>query len=634
MTKTLFVLVILLSVSVPAFPQSLAIVNPDSIPFAPAVNYSAGNNPRSVFCADLDRDGYLDLAVANLYSNNVSIFKNNGDGTFQSKVDYSAGDGPASVFCADLDGDGYLDLALANLYSSTVSILRNNRDGTFQTKVDYPTGSGPNSVFCADLDGDGDLDLATANWWGNSVSILKNNGDATFQTKVDYGAGVGPLSVFCADLNGDLDQDLAVANHGSDNVSILKNNGDGTFQTKVDYSAGAVPHSVFCVDLDGDSDLDLAVANHTSDNASILKNNGNGTFQTRIDYASADEPHSVFCGDLDGDFDLDLAVANLLSRNVSILKNNGDATFQTKVDYSAGDSPISVFCADLDEDGDLDLAVANAYDGVSILRNLTNNRPSSYSLVSPLNNDSVKTPVTLAWQPSIDPDPNDTVRYDLYLSRSVSFNPESTIVYSSLLDTTFTDSLASGLWYWKVKAYDKWGAVKWSDQTWTFYVCYPPDFFALISPLDNDSIRSPVTLDWQACIDLDSNDTVRYELYLSRSIVFSPESTVLNDSLLDTTFVDTLDLKTWYWRVKAYDRWGAIRWSSQSWSFYVFILGDVNTNAKINLADVIFLANYVLKAGSSPIPMASADVDCDGKYTLVDVIKLARYVLFGEPFPC
>ena len=60
MTKTIFILAISFLVSIPAFAQS----NPDSIPFAPAVNYGAGDGPFSVFCAD--------LAVANYKTNDVS----------------------------------------------------------------------------------------------------------------------------------------------------------------------------------------------------------------------------------------------------------------------------------------------------------------------------------------------------------------------------------------------------------------------------------------------------------------------------------------------------------------------------------------------------------------------------------
>lgn len=98
--------------------------NPDSIPFTPAVNYPAGSYPLSIFCADLDGDGDLDLAVANAWSNNVSILKNNGDGTFQPKVDYEAGNTPTSLFCADLDQDGNLDLAVTNEVSDNVFHLK------------------------------------------------------------------------------------------------------------------------------------------------------------------------------------------------------------------------------------------------------------------------------------------------------------------------------------------------------------------------------------------------------------------------------------------------------------------------------------------------------------------------------
>jgi 6-phosphogluconolactonase (cycloisomerase 2 family) len=352
---------------------ALALYEANFAYFTLPVNYAAGDGPISVFSADLDGDQDLDLAVANFYSNNISIFKNNGNGTFQTAVNYGTGHYPVSVFCADLDGDKDLDMAVANYLSNTVSILKNNGDGTFQSKVDYAAGSYPTSVFCADLDGDLDLDLTVANFANDNVSILKNNGDGTFQPKVDYAAGDGPQSIFCADLDDDLDLDLAVANYLGDNVSILKNNGDGTFQPEVDYVAGDYPASVFCADLDGDKDLDMAVANYLSNTVSILKNNGDGTFQPEVDYAAGDGPTSVFCADLDGDGYKDLAVANFGNDNVSVLKNNGYATFQTKTDYPAGDGPQSVFSADLDGDLDLDLAVANFNsDDVSVLLNLSN----------------------------------------------------------------------------------------------------------------------------------------------------------------------------------------------------------------------------------------------------------------------
>ena len=256
--------------------------------FAPAVNYVPGDGPCYVFSADLDDDGDLDLAVANWYSDNVSILKNNGDGTFHGAVNYGVGDAPGSVFCADLDGDGDLDLAVANYYSDNVSILKNNGDGTFQAAVNYGAGDGPYTVFCADLDGDNDMDLAVANWYSDNVSILKNNGDGTFQTAVNYGVGDVPCFVFCGDLDGDGDLDLAVANYYSNNVSILKNNGDGTFQGAANYGVGDAPCFVLCADLDKDGDLDLAVANFSSDNVSILLNQ---SANTNFYFVHISDPH-------------------------------------------------------------------------------------------------------------------------------------------------------------------------------------------------------------------------------------------------------------------------------------------------------------------------------------------------------
>jgi len=196
---------------------------------------------------------------------------NNGDGTFQSPVNYGVGYGPLSVYGADLDGDGDIDLAVTN-GSYNVSILLNNGDGTFQSPVNYSIGVGPISVYGADLDGDGDIDLAVSNEGSGNVSILLNNGDGTFQSPVNYSAGSYPNSVYGADLDGDGDIDLAVSNRGSNNVSILLNDGDGTFQNAVNYGAGNGPTSIYGADFDGDGDIDLAVANGEDSSVSILFN--------------------------------------------------------------------------------------------------------------------------------------------------------------------------------------------------------------------------------------------------------------------------------------------------------------------------------------------------------------------------
>src|SRR5215472_17732029 len=154
--------------------------------FAPAKNYPVGINPKAVVIADFNGDGKPDIAVANSGDpgigdpGNVSILLNNGDGTFQPANDITAGKNPCSIAVGDFNRDGHLDLVVANnginvaggWLPGTVSVLLGNGDGTFQTHVDYAAGTGPCSVTVEDLNGDGRLDLAVAAHPSNVVSVL------------------------------------------------------------------------------------------------------------------------------------------------------------------------------------------------------------------------------------------------------------------------------------------------------------------------------------------------------------------------------------------------------------------------------------------------------------------------------
>jgi len=84
MHKNILIIFFLVFLAVPCFAQT-GKVNSDSIPFAPAVNYDAGDAPYSIFCADLDGDLDLDLAVADKKSDSVSILKNNGMEPFRQR---------------------------------------------------------------------------------------------------------------------------------------------------------------------------------------------------------------------------------------------------------------------------------------------------------------------------------------------------------------------------------------------------------------------------------------------------------------------------------------------------------------------------------------------------------------------
>jgi hypothetical protein len=324
------------------------------IPFTP---YPVGTNPDSVAVGDFRHDGILDLAVANLRSNTVSVLLGDGEGTFRNATNYSVF-APTSVTVGDLRRNGILDLVVAH-ESSGVSVLLGNGDGTFQPAVDYSVGSLPVSVAVGDFSRNGILDLAVANEQSDTVSVLLGNGDGTFQAATTYSVGSLPTSIAVGDFRGDGILDLAVTNFHSNTLSVLLGNGDGTFQAATDYPVGSHPSSVAIGDFKGKGVLDLAVANFDDNNVSVLLGNGDGTFQSAVNYTVGLLPASVAVGDFNRDGIPDLAVANE-GGTVSVLLGNGDGTFQSAANFPAVPGATMLAVGDFNRDGAPDLAL-NAF---------------------------------------------------------------------------------------------------------------------------------------------------------------------------------------------------------------------------------------------------------------------------------
>jgi hypothetical protein len=63
-------------------------------------------------------------------------------------------------------------------------------------------------------------------------------------------------------------------------------------------------------------------------------------------------------------------------------------------------------------------------------------------------------------------------------------------------------------------------------------------------------------------------------------------------------------------------------------------LGLAPNGGGINIVDVVYLKNYVLKSMATPWPFTDqGDVNCDGNITLVDVVALANYVFKHTNIP-
>jgi hypothetical protein len=121
--------------------------------FGSLASYATGAEARGVFPADYDADGDQDLAVANAGAGTISILLNDGDGLFTNDSAYTV-TATTSVFAADVDADGRLDLVAGGM-----QCLLNLGDGTFDTASVFTAAGGV--VYSADFDADGDMDVIT-----------------------------------------------------------------------------------------------------------------------------------------------------------------------------------------------------------------------------------------------------------------------------------------------------------------------------------------------------------------------------------------------------------------------------------------------------------------------------------------
>jgi len=306
---------------------------------------------------DFDNDGYPDLFVSNGYDSGKTnfLYRNNGNGTFTKITS-----GPivevsghfTGCAWADYDRDGFLDLFVANDPSGASVLYHNEGGSTFSRVGSAPTAiSDAVGVAWADFNKDGWPDLFVANGFSSASSTLNflyaNQGGGTFQRVLApsfSSANLHSVGVAWGDYDNDGFPDVFVTNIAAEpgKNELYHNNGNGTF-TRVTtgsiYTDQSGSVSASWGDYDNDGWLDLFVGNRntsggTATNGFLYHNNGNGTF-TRITNGPIAELQistgGCGWGDYDNDGFLDLFVSDFRATGSALFHNTGNSNHWLKV---------------------------------------------------------------------------------------------------------------------------------------------------------------------------------------------------------------------------------------------------------------------------------------------------------------
>ena len=247
---------------------------------------------RDVLIWDLDGDGWLDVIIANTFSQEPLYYQNlgndiNGDWLGldeQSASRFPAMDEGAPLICAlwagDINGDSYDDLYFVNYAQSGTSkdyLFINDGTGVFTNESETRLGDLRNSAFGTaveihDMDNDGDMDVVKTSvlfdvspWNDGGTFLLYNDGTGNFSNWQKISSTDASYMINVQDINLDGKLDLYVVDDGTDYEMIA---GTITPNSNINYTSNSVTSSrttgfggnAHAADLDLDGYIDFAVA--------------------------------------------------------------------------------------------------------------------------------------------------------------------------------------------------------------------------------------------------------------------------------------------------------------------------------------------------------------------------------------
>lgn len=349
-------------------------------------NRNATTNPLSVYAADIDGDGDVDILSASADDNKIAWYKNiDGQGTYGEQLLISTEALSAtSVFAFDIDGDSDIDVVSGSFYDNKIAWYENlDGQGTFgNQQIISITAAGANHIVIADIDGDGDGDvLASLNYrisWYENIDGLGNFGpEVIINETVELAR-----SVFAADIDGDGDLDVLSGAAGGNQLSWYENlNSLGTFGSPQTITSNTESiYSVYAADIDGDGDVDVVSGAFDHGKISWYENlNGQGDFgsqQIIVPDIVNNHARAVFPIDVDNDGDFDVVSSCFSFSTPTIVWSenlDGMGNFGPPQTVNTGTRSVqSIYGADIENDGDLDIIFCSE-DTIGYHRNLDGN---------------------------------------------------------------------------------------------------------------------------------------------------------------------------------------------------------------------------------------------------------------------
>ncbi|MAG36314.1 MAG: hypothetical protein CL878_08730 [Dehalococcoidia bacterium] len=226
---------------------------------------TAYDEPRWIYLADLNRNGWLDLVVPQIASDRSFVLWGGPDGFSMDRCQFLSVWHGACARAADLNGNGYLDLIIGGHapsrdgpHDSFAYIYWNGPDGLREDRRTLLPANAINAMTVADFNNDGLLDLFICSYHDGRVrdidsyvywNRLGQGFSATDRTRLFTHSASGCMA---ADFNENGWIDLAIANHKVDGdhvgySTVWWNGPEGFGEDRVTPLPTSGPHGMTAV---------------------------------------------------------------------------------------------------------------------------------------------------------------------------------------------------------------------------------------------------------------------------------------------------------------------------------------------------------------------------------------------------
>jgi hypothetical protein len=318
---------------------------------------------RTMAGGDLDGDGFPDLLFPRADRPRIQGYLH------PRRSDQVAGsltidprDIHTSLEVADLDGDGWLDLAGARSTGGTALVTLLGAGGKVKSSAALPAGAFAASVAVGRVGVDAMPDLVVPSSGASLLAVFHGLGGGAFAPAKSFPSILRPKDVVLGDLDGDGLDDATVISTEELAVHFGLQDGDLSEPSRVDRNEKRRYADVTVADVTGDGLPDLVTV-HRSQGLLVFQGVGGRRFQARDPIALYAQAISVIAADLDGDGLSDATVVgeataapDMAEASISVHLNRG-AGFGPATVYRLPMAPLGHRLADLDQDGALDLVV-------------------------------------------------------------------------------------------------------------------------------------------------------------------------------------------------------------------------------------------------------------------------------------